>query len=88
MPNVRLIKHEVIPSCGSFEVRFADGRPSLFVYWDDIPGRRLRPDMVDSSVALRAAKIFARAEQRRLDLRLAIRNSRPKSLSSLHVQSV
>jgi hypothetical protein len=28
MANVRLIKHEVIPQCGSFEVRYSDGRPS------------------------------------------------------------
>jgi hypothetical protein len=25
---------------GSFEVRFADGRPSVYYYWDDIAGRR------------------------------------------------
>jgi hypothetical protein len=36
--NVRLIKHEVVPKCGSFEVRFADGRPSRFFYWEDVPG--------------------------------------------------
>jgi hypothetical protein len=28
MPFVRQIKHEAIPGCGSFEVRFEDGRPS------------------------------------------------------------
>ena len=28
MSTVRLIKHEVIPDCGSFEVRFDDG-PAL-----------------------------------------------------------
>ena len=28
MANIRLIKHEVIPDCGSFEVRYPDGRPS------------------------------------------------------------
>jgi hypothetical protein len=66
MPNVRLIKHEVIPDCGSFEVRFPDGRPSQYFYWDDLPSRRLRPDMVDSETALEAAKAFARAEQERL----------------------
>jgi hypothetical protein len=71
MPSVRLIKHEAIPKCGSYEIRFPDGRPSRFVYWDDMPSRRLRPDMVDSAVALRVAKIFARAEQRRLDLDLS-----------------
>ena len=48
MANVRLIKHEVIPDCGSFEIRFPDGRPSRYFYWDDLPSRRLRPDLVDS----------------------------------------
>ena len=77
MPSVRLIKHEAVPKCGSFEIRFPDGRPSRFVYWDDIPGRRLRPDMVDSAVAERVAKIFAWAEQRQ-----AIRNNGPECSSS------
>jgi hypothetical protein len=42
--KIKLIKHEVVPKCGSFEVRFPDARPSQYFYWDDIPGRRLRPD--------------------------------------------
>ena len=45
MPNrIRIIKHEAVPDCGSFEVRFGDGRASKFFYWDDLPaggcGRR------------------------------------------------
>jgi hypothetical protein len=67
MSKVRLIKHEVIPKCGSYEIRFPDGRPSRFVYWDDLPSRRLRPDAIDQAVALRVAKIFARAEQHMLN---------------------
>jgi hypothetical protein len=63
MPNVRLIKHEAVPKCGSFEVRFADGRPSHFFYWDDLAGRRIYPDAVDSHTALERAKAFARAEE-------------------------
>ena len=59
--TVRLIKHEAVPDCGSFEVRYADGRPSVFFYWDDIPGRRVRPDQMDSKQALQAAKTLARA---------------------------
>ena len=35
---IRLIKHEAVPKRGSFEVRFSDGRPSHFFYWDDIAG--------------------------------------------------
>jgi hypothetical protein len=64
---IRLIRHEAMPKCGSYEIRFQDGRPSRFIYWDDIPGRRLRPDLADSAVAERVAKIFARAERRMLD---------------------
>jgi hypothetical protein len=65
--SIRLIKHEVIPKCGSFEVLFSDGRPSKYFYWEDDPGRRLRPDQVTSDVALEQAKAFARAEQDKLD---------------------
>jgi hypothetical protein len=60
---IRLIKHEVVPKCGSFEVRFPDGRPSRYFYWDDTPGRRLSPNAVDGATAEQAAKAFARAEQ-------------------------
>jgi hypothetical protein len=63
MPNVRPIKHEAVPKCGSYEIRYADGRPSEFFYWDDIPGRRLNPDAVDSQTVLERAKAFARDEQ-------------------------
>lgn len=58
---VRLIKHEAVPKCGSYEVRFSDGRPSKYFYWDDEPSRRLRPEHVSSKEALQAAKIFARS---------------------------
>ena len=37
---IRIIKHEAVPNCGSYEVRFADGRSSVFFYWDDVPGRK------------------------------------------------
>jgi hypothetical protein len=65
MADVRLIKHEAVPKCGSFEVRFADGAPSRFIYWDDIPGRRLRDDLLSSEEALEQARAFARAERDR-----------------------
>jgi hypothetical protein len=61
MSAVRLINHEAVPKCGSFEVRFSDGAPSKYFYWDDVPGRRLRPEKGDSKEALRQAKAFARA---------------------------
>jgi hypothetical protein len=37
--RIRVIKHEAVPDCGSFEVRYTDGRPSQYFYWDDIPAR-------------------------------------------------
>jgi hypothetical protein len=54
--TIRLIKHEAVPRCGSYEVRFSDGRPSMFFYWDDEPGRRVRPDQLDSKQALQEAQ--------------------------------
>ena len=47
MTTVRLIKHEPVP-CGSYEVRYSDGTPSKYFYWDDVPGRRLRPEQIGS----------------------------------------
>jgi hypothetical protein len=35
--RVRIIKHEAVPDCGSFEVRFADGKETKFFYLDDLP---------------------------------------------------
>jgi hypothetical protein len=61
--RIRIIPHEAVPLCGSYEVRFPDGRPSRYFYWDDIAGRRLRPDLVHGATAKRDAKSFARAEQ-------------------------
>jgi hypothetical protein len=62
--TIRIIKHEAVPQTGSFEVRFPDDRPSVFFYWDDIAGRRLSADQMDSSRALEAAKGFAMAERK------------------------
>jgi len=63
MASVRLIKHEAVPKCGSYEVRFSDGRPSRFFYWDDEPGRRLRPDLLTGEMAEQHTKTLARAER-------------------------
>ena len=64
--TIRIIKHEAVPKCGSFEVRFSDGRPSKFFYWDDIPGRRVRPDQLSGEQALQQAKTFAREEREKM----------------------
>ena len=61
--RVRIIKHEAVAKCGSYEVRFSDGRPSKYFYWEDIPG--CRSDQLDSQQALEEAKAFARAERDR-----------------------
>jgi len=65
--RVRIIKHEAVPLCGSFEVRFPDGRPRRVFYWDDIPDRRLSLDLLARETALQAAQAYARAEQDVLD---------------------
>jgi hypothetical protein len=65
--RIRIIPHEAVPLCGSFEVGFPDGRPSRYFYWDDIAGLRLRPDLVDGATAKQAARSFARLEQSALD---------------------
>ena len=62
-PRIRIIRHEAVPKTGSFEVRFADGRPSRYFYWDDVLSRRVRPDILTSEQALEQAKAFARAER-------------------------
>ena len=43
-------------SFGSFEVRFTDGRPSRYFYFDDVLARRLRPEILCSDQALEQAK--------------------------------
>jgi len=57
--GVRILKHEVVPQGGSFEVRFADGRESKFFYWDDQPSRRLQSNLPTSEQARELAKAFA-----------------------------
>ena len=46
--RIRIIKHEAVPDCSSFEMRFGDGRASKFFYWDDQPSRPLRPKILTS----------------------------------------
>lgn len=60
---IRIFKHQIIPDCGSFEVWFADGRPSRYFYWDDLLSRRLRTDVLTSVEAEAQAKELARTER-------------------------
>jgi len=64
--RVRIIKHEVIPDCGSYEVRIP-GKPSVYFYWENNAGRRLRPEVMTGEQALEKARELARTEQGRLD---------------------
>jgi hypothetical protein len=50
MANIRIIKHEAVPKCGSYEVRFDDGRTSVYFYFEDVPAAGLRPDLVTGDV--------------------------------------
>lgn len=61
--NIRLLRHTAapdLPDCDSYEVRFMDGRPSVYFYWDDNPGRRSIIRAESSEKALRQAKELAR----------------------------
>ena len=65
MPSrIRIRKREAIPGCGSFEVQVPD-RGSKFFYWDDVAGRRLRPETLTREQAFEQAKALARAERDR-----------------------
>jgi hypothetical protein len=55
--TVHLRKHEAVQDYGSYEVWFDDGRPSKFFYFDDLPNRRLRPDIVTKAQARDTALI-------------------------------
>jgi hypothetical protein len=59
--RIRIIKHEAVPQCGSFEVRFPDGRESVYFYWDGEPPAQA--GKLDRETALEQAKALARAAQ-------------------------
>ena len=53
---IRILKHEAVPDCGSYEVRFDDGRASRYFYRDDLPSRRLRQGVLTREQPLERAK--------------------------------
>ena len=61
MTTVRLIPHEE-----SYEVHYSDGRPSVYFYHDDNPGRRSITGRLSPEEALEKAKAFARQERDKL----------------------
>jgi hypothetical protein len=67
--KIRPLKHTAapeVPDSGSYEVRFPDGRESVYFYWDDNPGRRSITRKLSSEEAERKAKDLARTEQEKL----------------------
>jgi hypothetical protein len=75
--TIRIIKHEAVPQTGSFEVRYDDGQPSRYFYFEDVPSRRLRSEQMTMEQALEAAKAFARSERDKPQVRLP----RPRSVA-------
>jgi hypothetical protein len=68
--QIRVLKHVTdIPfrDTGSYEIKFPDGRQSVYFYWDDNPGRRSITQAMSSEEAERKAKDLARTEQDKLD---------------------
>lgn len=57
---IRIIRHEVIPQQGSFEVRYPDGRPSVYFYWEDDRSRRAVNKRMTQEEAKVAAQELAR----------------------------
>jgi hypothetical protein len=57
--RVRIIKHQVVPDCGSYEVS-VEGQPSRYFYFEHLPSRRLRSDQLTREQALEQARAYAR----------------------------
>ena len=55
-----------VPDSGSYEVRFPDGRESVYFHLDDNPGRRSITRKLSSEEAVRKTKELARTEQDKL----------------------
>jgi hypothetical protein len=65
---IRIIPHRGVDNdCGSFEVRFADGRQSTRFYWDNLISRRPQPSKLTRHQAIEKATALARAEFEKLD---------------------
>ena len=67
--KIRLLKHTAapeVPDSGGYEVRFPDGRESVYFYFDDNVGRASITRRMSSEDAERKAKDLARLEQDKL----------------------
>ena len=78
MNRIRIIKHEAVPKCGSYEVKFPDGRPSKFFYWEDTPGHRLSADQADKQAGPRGGQGFRAGPKR--SRRLRAKRSMPQAV--------
>jgi hypothetical protein len=91
MPDVRLIKHETVPKCGSYEVRI-DGKRSRFFYFENDPGRRLRPEVMTREEALELARSLARSEHapmmasKPLDVPMDVAEAFAKDMRAYHAE--
>ena len=63
--RIRLIKHEAVPGCGSFEVRFADGRGSVYFSLRICPDGSCRAEQLTRAEALELAKTLTRDERKK-----------------------
>ena len=63
---ISIKRHEAVPGTGSYEVGFADGRPSIHFYSDDLPDRRLRQDLTPAKRRASGAQELARTERDKL----------------------
>jgi len=62
--TIRIIKHPEVAADRNFEVRFSDGRPSVYFYLDDVASRRLSPEQMDNNLALEAAQALVQESMR------------------------
>jgi len=60
--GIRIIKHEVVPDCGSFGPLSARSAQPVFLLGRH-PARRMRPETFDRETALEKAKAVAKAIQ-------------------------
>jgi hypothetical protein len=58
--QIGIVNHEVVPNCGSFEVRHPGGREYVYGVTSPAPSRRLRPEILTREQALERGIALAR----------------------------
>lgn len=64
---IRIIPHERVKDTGSYEVKFPDGRESVYFRFEDNPSRRLGSEQLTRAQAIEKARKLARTEQDKID---------------------